>query len=100
MAPGKPLKESKVKQMKQEFLNLDADGDGNISVAELRKVLFSMMGKLKVSEAEINQVLKDIDKDGDGTIDFKEFMVVLYTISKGTPKEKLGNIYRYVWPHV
>lgn len=73
MAPGKPLKESKVKQMKQEFLNLDADGDGNISVAELRKVLFSMMGKLKVSEAEINQVLKDIDKDGDGTIDLQEY---------------------------
>ena len=73
MAPGKPLKESKVKQMKQEFLNLDADGDGNISVAELRKVLFSMMGKLKVSEAEINQVLKDVDKDGDGTIDLQEY---------------------------
>ena len=63
MAPGKPLKESKIQEMKQEFLNLDADKDGSITVEELGKVLHSMMGKLKVSEEEIDNVLKDIDKE-------------------------------------
>ena len=73
MAPGKPLKESKIQEMKQEFLNLDADKDGSITVEELGKVLHSMMGKLKVSEEEIENVLKDVDKDGDGTIDLNEY---------------------------
>ena len=73
MAPGKPLKEAKIKEMQKEFLNLDADGDGSITVEELGNVLRSMMGKLKASEEDIAQVLKEIDVDGDGTIDLKEY---------------------------
>ena len=69
MAPKKPLKT----ELRKEFLKLDADGDGTITVDELGTVLRSMMEKLKVSEEEITQVLKDIDKDGDGTIDLKEY---------------------------
>ena len=73
MAPAKPLKEAKIKEMQAEFLNLDADGDGNITVEELGNVLRSMMGKLKVSEEDIAKVLKEVDSDGDGTIDLKEY---------------------------
>ena len=73
MAPGKALNEAKIQEMKEEFLNLDADGDGTITVEELGKVLRSMMAKLKVSEGDITKVLKDIDQDGDGAIDLKEY---------------------------
>ena len=73
MAPAKPLKEAKIKEMQEEFLNLDADGDGNITVEELGNVLRSMMGKLKVSEEDIAKVIKEVDLDGDGTIDLKEY---------------------------
>ena len=73
MAPGKPLKESKINEMKNEFLKLDIDGDGSISLEELGKILRSMKGKLKVSEEEIEKVLKEIDKDNDGYIDVKEY---------------------------
>ena len=73
MAPGKPLKDSKINEMKNEFLKLDIDGDGSISLEELGKILRSMKGKLKVSEEEIQKVLKEIDKDNDGYIDVKEY---------------------------
>ena len=73
MAPGKPLKESKIQEMKNEFLKLDIDGDGSISVQELGNILRSMKGKLKVSEEEIEKVLKEIDNDKDGYIDVKEY---------------------------
>ena len=73
MAPGKPLKESKINEMKNEFLKLDIDGDGSISLEELGKILRSMRGKLKVSEEEIDKVLKEVDKDNDGVIDVKEY---------------------------
>ena len=60
--------------MKSEFLALDADGDGTITVSELENVLRSMRGKLKASDADIKRAIKEIDKDGDGTIDLEEYM--------------------------
>ena len=60
--------------MKKEFLLLDTDGDGTISVNELGAVLRSMRGKLRASESDIKRALKEIDRDGDGTIDLKEYI--------------------------
>ena len=74
MAPRLPLTKEQVQKMKSEFLALDADGDGTITVSELEKVLRSMRGKLKASDADIKRAIKEIDKDGDGTIDLEEYM--------------------------
>merc|ERR1712150_386821 len=69
-----PLTKDQVQKLKTEFMALDADGDGTITVVELEKVLRSMRGKLKASEADIKKAIKEIDKDGDGTIDLEEYM--------------------------
>merc|ERR1712141_980299 len=69
-----PLTKDQVQKLKTEFMALDADGDGTITVVELEKVLRSMRGKLKASEADIKKALKEIDKDGDGTIDLEEYV--------------------------
>ena len=74
MAPVVQLTEKQLQKVKQEFLLLDRDGDGTISVDELGNALRSMRGKLKASEADIKRTLKEIDRDGDGTIDLKEYM--------------------------
>ena len=75
MAPPRlPLTQDQIKKMKSEFLALDADGDGTITVNELEKVLRSMRGKLKASDADIKRAIKEIDKDGDGTIELEEYM--------------------------
>ena len=34
------------------------------------------------------------DENGDGYVDFKEFLLVLHSLSAGTPKEKLEQIFR------
>ena len=74
MAPRLPLTKDQVQKMKAEFLALDADGDGTITVNELENVLRSMRGKLKASDADIKRAIKEIDKDGDGTIDLEEYL--------------------------
>ena len=74
MAPIVALTHKQIQKMKKEFLMLDTDGDGTISVDELGTVLRSMRGKLRASEAEIKKALREIDRDGDGTIDLKEYI--------------------------
>jgi calmodulin len=73
MPISKPITDKELEKLQKEFLELDVDGDGTITVEELGKVLRSMRSMLKVSESEIKRVLRDIDKDGDGTINMKEY---------------------------
>ena len=73
MPMSKKLSEKDTAKLEQEFLLLDKDGNGTITIEELGNVLYSMKKKLKVDESEIKRVLKDIDKDGDGTINIEEY---------------------------
>ena len=68
------LTKDKINQMKNEFILLDADGDGTISTEELRTVLRTMRVKFQLTEGAINKLIKEIDQDGNGTIDIKEYM--------------------------
>ena len=63
--------------MKREFLALDQDGDGDISTAEMKVLLKSLKTRLRMSETEINRLLKSFDQNGDGTIDIVEFMQII-----------------------
>jgi len=62
------------------FKVFDLDGDGKITLEELRKVLDN--DEVEVDEAfgggnnnnRTADLLRDLDKNGDGTIDFTEFM--------------------------
>ena len=69
----KPLTKGQIEAMKNEFMELDVDGDGTISIEELGKILRSQRTQLKVPESEIKRVLREIDQDGDGTINLKEY---------------------------
>ena len=64
MPLSKQLTEKQIKKLEEEFLELDEDGDGTITVDEIGKILRSMKKALKVNESEIKRVLADIDKDG------------------------------------
>ena len=68
-----PPKQLTPEAMKEEFLEIDEDGDGTITTAELGNALRSLSVKLKYTEKDIQKVLKDIDKDGDGTVNLKEY---------------------------
>ena len=73
MAPRLKLTNEQVEKMKKEFLLLDVDGDGTITVNELESVLRTLTKKLEVSEDDIKRTLKELDQDGDGTIDLEEY---------------------------
>ena len=72
--------------MKQEFLALDLNGDGDISVGELESLLRSLKTRLGMSEKDIKKLLTDFDQNGDGTIDIQEF---LNMIQSGTKRDAI-----------
>ena len=74
------------KDIRESFSLYDRDGNGSISLLELREVLRNL-GE-KVTDDEINQIIRMADQDGDGEIDYDEF-VALRRKLKGDEKEDL-----------
>ena len=66
-----------LQELKLEFVGLDKDGNGEVSVDELETLLRSMQVKLRLSETEIRKALKMIDSNGDGTIEMGELTAVI-----------------------
>ena len=71
------IKGDEMEILKNEFMGLDSDGNGEISVDELGQLLKSMRIKLKLSESDIRRTLKQIDRNGDGTVDISEMLQII-----------------------
>ena len=65
--------------MKKEFLALDLDGNGDISVQELESLLRAIKRKLRLTENQIIKMVKQTDKNGDGSVDLEEFLDLMET---------------------
>uniref|UniRef100_A0A8C6TEI0 Calcium binding protein 2b n=1 Tax=Neogobius melanostomus TaxID=47308 RepID=A0A8C6TEI0_9GOBI len=59
-----------VKELRDAFKEFDSNGDGLISLLELREAMKKLMGE-QVTNREINEILRDIDLNGDGLVDFE-----------------------------
>jgi K+-dependent Na+/Ca+ exchanger-like protein len=60
----------------QTFNQIDSDGSGSIDQTELRTLLDSLCfpnGEGKVSDAQVNEALRDIDTNSDSQISLEEF---------------------------
>ncbi|XP_051982719.1 calcium-binding protein 2a isoform X2 [Xyrauchen texanus] len=62
-----------VKELRDAFREFDSNGDGQISLAELREALKKLMGE-QLNHREIDEILRDVDLNGDGQVDFEEFV--------------------------
>uniref|UniRef100_A0A673AJS2 Calcium binding protein 2b n=1 Tax=Sphaeramia orbicularis TaxID=375764 RepID=A0A673AJS2_9TELE len=54
-----------VKELRDAFKEFDSNGDGQISLTELREAMKKLMGE-QVTNREINEILRDVDLNGDG----------------------------------
>uniref|UniRef100_A0A8C0JN10 Calcium binding protein 2 n=1 Tax=Canis lupus dingo TaxID=286419 RepID=A0A8C0JN10_CANLU len=62
-----------VRELRDAFREFDTNGDGCISLAELRAALKVLLGE-RLSQREVDEILHDIDLNGDGLVDFEEFV--------------------------
>jgi len=62
-------------EIKEAFKVFDKDGNGYISAAELRQVMTSLGEKL--TEKEVDEMIREADIDGDGQINYDEFVKMM-----------------------
>uniref|UniRef100_A0A3B5R5Y5 Calcium binding protein 2a n=1 Tax=Xiphophorus maculatus TaxID=8083 RepID=A0A3B5R5Y5_XIPMA len=59
-----------VKELRDAFREFDSDGDGQISLGELKEAMKKLMGE-QLNHREIDEILRDVDLNGDGQVDFE-----------------------------
>merc|ERR1711988_1963154 len=66
------LGESQIKALRDTFMALDENGDGLLTVKEMKEGL----GKcgLKEIPPDLQQIMEEVDSDGSGVIDYTEFL--------------------------
>eukprot|EP01051_Picozoa_sp_SAG22_P006639 SAG22_NODE_440_length_10484_cov_19.751661_13_plen_263_part_01 len=69
-------------KLDQAFLAFDENNDGEISSAEFRRGLRAM--QMKLTDREVDDLIKHFDSDGDGRISLQEFVRV-FNYSGGGP---------------
>merc|ERR1712083_447206 len=74
------LGESQIKALRDTFMQLDDNGDGLLTVKELKEGLDK--AGLKEIPEDLQQIMKDVDADGSGVIDYTEFLAA--TLDKKT----------------
>ena len=75
----KNIKEDEDKYLKSLFRSLDRNNNGLISIHEIRYIVThsSKAGEEKISEDEIELIMKEADTDGDGLISLEEFLTIM-----------------------
>merc|ERR1712166_1524530 len=66
------LNEDQIKNLRDIFMKLDSNGDGKMTVAELKEGIEK--SGLKEIPPDLQQIMNDIDADGSGEIDYTEFL--------------------------
>lgn len=87
------MTETEIVELKKQFMAIDADGNGVITVAELADALRGM-GHGMIEE-EVTELLKGIDIDGDGLVDYPEFLAATMKRNLSNKEEYLINAFNY-----
>ncbi|KAF4094228.1 hypothetical protein AMELA_G00010350 [Ameiurus melas] len=59
-----------IKELKNAFNEFDSNGDGQISLSELREAMKKLMGE-QLTPRDIDEIIRDGDLNGDGQVDFE-----------------------------
>jgi len=66
------LSSDQIKNLRDTFLALDADGDGKLTVAEMKEGIHK--SGLKEIPEDLQKIMEGVDSDGSGEIDYTEFL--------------------------
>lgn len=78
LAAAQHLSYEEIHGLRELFKSFDGNGDGQITLDELRE---GLARQAKLSDSEVEQILRDTDVDGNGVIDYEEFVASTVNLS-------------------
>lgn len=69
---AKFMNENDIKNLKQQFLNIDTDKSGEISVSELSEAMKKV--GFDPTNQQVKDLLNEMDANGNGLLDYNEFL--------------------------
>ncbi|KAK3812588.1 MAG: hypothetical protein JOS17DRAFT_463412 [Linnemannia elongata] len=63
---------------RRAFQSINRDGSGHVSSQELKVALESFLGQNVLSEADVDEIIKEGDVSGDGRITLEEFLKIVH----------------------
>lgn len=78
--------EEQINEFKEAFSIFDRDGDGTITIKELKSVMRSL--GLNPSDVELQDMINEIDLDSNGTIEFSEFLAMMTVKQKDSDADQ------------
>ena len=85
---------SQYDEIKKAFNQIDKDLSGIIEVSELKKVLLDCNFGEVVSDAAIDDIIKQIDNDSNGKINYTEFIAATLDIRKYLTNERVEALFK------
>ncbi|KAF9417893.1 calmodulin-like 3 [Podila epigama] len=67
---------------RRAFQAINKDGSGHISSQELHSAIHRLLGSNALSEADIDEIVREADVSGDGRITFEEFLKIMQKSEK------------------
>jgi len=88
----KMLNTKEIESLRQQFRQLDKDGTGMISAAELKQALHDSE-QVNIPETEINAIINELDYQGNQKINYSEFIAATIKTKEILTHEKLQAIF-------
>eukprot|EP01025_Chloroclados_australasicus_P061445 TRINITY_DN80714_c0_g1_i1.p1 TRINITY_DN80714_c0_g1~~TRINITY_DN80714_c0_g1_i1.p1 ORF type:complete len:544 (-),score=79.95 TRINITY_DN80714_c0_g1_i1:307-1764(-) len=92
MMIGQNLKEDEITGLKQLFQSIDVNGDGTITLNELKNALNDWGHKLQ--DDQLLEIVNSVDVDGNGKIEYNEFVAMTMHVSRLEKEEVMLQAFR------
>merc|ERR1712110_918404 len=86
------LNEDQIKALRETFMNLDGNGDGKLTVNEMKEGI--QKSGLKEIPPDLQQIMEEVDSDGSGVIDYTEFLAATLDKKMYTQEEVCWQAFR------
>lgn len=90
---GQMLNPSEIVEIRDLFVKIDKDGNGSITIDEMRKGLKEHLGRAR-NEEELISIMENADVDGDGEIDYNEFIAATININQTDMNERIWKVFQ------
>ncbi|KAE9445615.1 hypothetical protein C3L33_22486, partial [Rhododendron williamsianum] len=83
-------------EVQKVFNKFDTNGDGKISVSELRSIFKPLGVDAGASSADLTDAVTEINKDGDGAIDLEEFADLHRCGGESNNSKAIGDAFKLI----